>query len=195
MFAVSSYAALAPKLHQRRRPIRWKSLQRILLDGQYITGIHSSNIFGKSCTGPPNQRFRTTARPLWRDSQASQTSTLLAEREWFERPGDRGVQDRSECSWSLRCGLSQIPSGYVDTDLYNETLFDVHAIALIQAIDFYMDEERSVEREEIIRLSNDRVSPSAEVNNKLMAYIREAQSEFVPLTTQNANSSDVILPD
>jgi len=71
----------------------------------------------------------------------------------------------------------------------------VHAIALIQAIDFYMDEERSVEREEIIRLSNDRVSPSAEVNNKLMAYIREAQSEFVPLTTQNANSSDVILPD
>ena len=48
-------------------------------------------------------------------------------------------------------------------------------IALIQAIDFYMDEARTKERAEIIRLSNIK-SPSADVNKQLMGYIREAQS-------------------
>jgi hypothetical protein len=51
----------------------------------------------------------------------------------------------------------------------------VHAIALIQAIDFYMDEKRTEERAEIIRLSN-LESPSAKDNDRLMGYIREAQS-------------------
>ncbi|KAF8797699.1 heme peroxidase [Phlegmacium glaucopus] len=54
-------------------------------------------------------------------------------------------------------------------------------LALIQAIDFYMDEKHKTEREEIIRLSNDGSSPPAEVNNKLMRYIREAQRIDQPL--------------
>ena len=51
----------------------------------------------------------------------------------------------------------------------------LHAIALIQAIDFYMDEKRTQERAEIIRLSNLEF-PSAKDNDRLMGYIREAQS-------------------
>ena len=57
----------------------------------------------------------------------------------------------------------------------------MHAIALIQAIDFYMDEKRTIERTEIIRLSNLEFpnlefSSAKDVNDRLMGYIREARS-------------------
>ena len=51
----------------------------------------------------------------------------------------------------------------------------MNAIALIQAIDFYMDEKRTKERANIILLSNIK-SPSAEDSRNLRGYVREARS-------------------
>lgn len=174
MFAVSSLAALAPNMHQWLLALRQITPNRILFRRQDITAILCPNIFGKTCTGPPKYFYRRLTPIAWRDSQASQTTTL-GRREWSERPGVRGLQDCSKCSWTRHCDLSQFPYEYVVAQTCITTLINVHAIALIQAIDFYMDEKRTKERAEIIRLSN-LESPSANDNDKLMGYIREAQS-------------------
>lgn len=174
IFADSSLAALAQNPNCWNYGLFWASPERILFERQYITSIHCSNIFGKSCTGPPKY-FDWRITPIaWRNSQASPTFKL-GKREWLERPGARSLQGRGECSWALTCDLSQFPSRYVQIIYHDIFLICMLYIALIQAIDFYMDEARTKERAEIIRLSNIK-SPSADVNKQLMGYIREAQS-------------------